>query len=221
MPYVLYLDRYHLGDPLFLTRLARDIKVRPEPVLLVHGAGEGAERALEADGSQPRWRGTVLETKTAEAAETVALAARALNRSIAHALNDAGVAAVRLDGASRGLLAASADGAVRPANAGWLGPLVASGAVPVVAALGGAGSIPRQLPAGAVLAALAEAVGGDVLLLARGDVPAGEATPVAKTAAFLPEPEAASGALAGGARVLVTRARDLGAGTLILARLAQ
>jgi acetylglutamate kinase len=219
--YVLYLDRYHLGDPLFLTRLARDLLARDESFVLVHGPGEGAERALEADGSVARWRGTVLETADDHQEATVAMAARSLNRSIAGALTEAGVAAIRVDGDSRGLLASDPAGAVRPGNADWLGPLVASGVVPVVAALTTAGGAVRQLPAGAVLAALAEALGASVLLLARGEAAIPDPLLPADAAARLAEPEAASGALAAGVAVFATSPRGLGRGEIVLSRLAE
>ncbi len=156
---VLYLDRYHLGDPLFLNRLARDLAAFQQPILLVHGPGEDAERALEAEGRLPEWRGSVLAVGTPEEAETVGRAARGLNRRIAHALNEAGVAAVRLDGGSRGLLRAGAGGSVEEGEAGWLSPLVRQGAVPVVAALVPDPAGVHQVDAGAVVAVLAGALG--------------------------------------------------------------
>ncbi len=214
MTYVFYLDRYHLGDPLFLSGFARDVLGLDAPCLIVHGAGEAAERALEARGQVARWEEGVLVAETGEERALVARAARDLNRRIAHALNDAGVASVPLEAGGRGLVAATETG-LEVAKAGWLHDLVARRAVPVVAALVAAGARGvREVNGGAVAGALARAWGeGErraiVMFLGRkrvlteddrdsgtgwislGDVP-GDA---------LPEPDAVRAALGAGAEV--------------------
>ncbi|MEL7363325.1 MAG: hypothetical protein AAFN13_14715, partial [Bacteroidota bacterium] len=47
---LLFLDDYHLGDPLFLTGLAQDLARSRRPALLLHAGREAAATALEADG---------------------------------------------------------------------------------------------------------------------------------------------------------------------------
>lgn len=172
MSAVLYLDRYHIGDPLFLNGFARDVLAFPEPLVIVHGSGEAAERALEARGQFPEWKDGVLQVETDADRALVERAGRDLNRQIVHTLNDAGVAAVRLDAGSRGLINATKAGlAVKKID--WLTTLVAQGAVPVILAILAGGDGPaREVSGGAVagqiaagLSAKAEAV--PVLVMAK------------------------------------------------------
>jgi acetylglutamate kinase len=208
MTYIIYLDRYHLGDPLFLNRLARDVAALPAPSVLVHGAGEDAERALEAEGLAPGWRNGVLTASGTVEQEIVERAARDLNRRIVTALNDAGVAAVRLDGASRGLLAGGGPAGVTSGAGGWLAELVASGAVPVVAALAPTGEGPlHQVNGGAAAATLAGVLPGSrVVFFSRGGMPAGE-----PALADLAEPESAELAIMAGAEVYVAGLKGISA----------
>ena len=158
MIHVLYLDAYHLGDPLFLTGFARDVQALSGSCLLVHGAGEAAERALEARGRFPSFEGGVLAVETAEDRRVVARAARELNRQIVHTLNDAGVAAVGLEAAGRGLIRRSERGFFDP-NVTWLHDLVTQGVVPVVVALiDGPSGEAEEVNGGAVSGALARSL---------------------------------------------------------------
>lgn len=131
---VLLLDAYHLGDPLFLTGLARDLQARGAGLVVVHGTGERGERALEALGLDPRAEGGAWITATEEERGAVERSGRDLNREIAHELNEAGIAAVRVLGADRGLLKRGPDRRLDTGRVGWVGDLVRQGAVPVVAA---------------------------------------------------------------------------------------
>lgn len=220
MPTVLYLDRYHLGDPLFLTGFARDVLAFVEPVALVHGSGEAAERALEAQGRIPAYEGGVIAAETDEDRALVERAARDLNRTIVHTLNDAGVAAVGVEAGSRGLVKAAETG-LAAKNVGWFGELLAQRAVPVVAALvSGAPGEPREVSGGAVAGLLAGALSreGDAVLVAflskRGSGIPETAVSDGEGLLFedlpegvLPEPEAVQAALSVGADVrLVERA---------------
>ena len=155
MTYVLYLDRYHLGDPLFLTGFARDVQHLGAPCLLVHGTGEGAERALEAQGRFPTFEDGVLQVGSAEDQRVVARAARELNRQIVHTLNDASVAAVGLEASGRGLVQRSESG-FSVGKVSWLRDLLAQGVVPVVVALmTGSEGEAQEANGGAVSGALA------------------------------------------------------------------
>ena len=145
---VLLLDAYHLGDPLFLGGLARDLAARAatgaDGLVLVHGSGERGERALEALGLAPTATDGVWDAGTDEQAAAVERATRELNREVAHELNEAGVASVRVVGADRGLLKAGG-GSVIATKTNWLAALVRQRVVAVVAALvgGGGGPAPR------------------------------------------------------------------------------
>ena len=132
--HVITLDPYLLGDPLFLTQLARDLAHLGRGAVLVHGSGEAGERALEATGAIARPLDGVWAVANEAEATTVERATRELNRQIVHELNEAGVSAIRVLGADRGLLKRD-EGAVRAGATAWLGELVGQGVVAVVAAV--------------------------------------------------------------------------------------
>jgi acetylglutamate kinase len=210
MTYVIYLDRYHLGDPLFLNRLAGDLAEVEAPKLLVHGAAEHGERLLEGEGGVAVWQEGILVVGSEAEHAIVERATRDVNRQIAHALNEAGVPAVRLDGASRGLLALDDDGLIHIQEGEWLARLVRQHAVPVVAALLAVpGRAMRQVNPGAVVAALATFLDGAAVFLARGPMASDPLPATALPEELLPEPEALATAVARRAHVLLTEPRRL------------
>ncbi|MFN3596228.1 MAG: hypothetical protein ACK41D_03045 [Rubricoccaceae bacterium] len=189
---IVYLDAYHLGDPLFIDRFARIAKACAHPLVLVHGTGEAAELALEGSGREPAREGGVLRLAHADDAETVARAGRELSRRLVHALNEAGVSALRVTGADRGLLRATADGALEAPGAAWVAALARQGAVPAVLALvrGEVTAPLREVDPAAAAAALARATGGTLVALARsatGRLP--ERAAPAEAAALAGDPE--------------------------------
>ena len=216
---VLLLDAYHLGDPLFVTGLARDLKARGAGAVLVHGSGERGERALEALGLVPTKEGGAWRTETDGQAAAVEQATRALGRELAHELNEAGVAAVRAVGADRGLLKAH-EGGVEAGKTGWLQTLVGQGVVAVVASLvGGAGDGPlAEADPAAAAAALAGALGEPVTVLLKkrlseAEEPVSVAAPPVRAA--LGDPAAAARLVASGASVVAVprgAVRDAGGG---------
>lgn len=158
---LVYLDPYLLGDPLFLTQLARDIAHRDGGAILIHGSGEAGERAIEATGAVARQRGGVWEAESPELLAEVERAARELNRQIVHELNEAGVSAIRVIGADRGLVK-GVDGDVEIGRTDWLEGLVSQGVVGVVAAfVAGEGDPLSEVDAVRVAARLAKAMGGE------------------------------------------------------------
>ncbi|NNF59545.1 MAG: hypothetical protein HKN04_15015 [Rhodothermaceae bacterium] len=156
-----YLDPYHLGDPLFLSSFVRDVKAHTGPLLLVHGGGEEAERALEAQGLVPERVDGALQVADARQAALVERATRDLNRRIVHELNEVGVAAIRLTGADRGVLRRQADGALTAREATWLRMLMEQGAVPVLATMIEDGSGLVEVNPAAVCVALAHVMSTD------------------------------------------------------------
>lgn len=162
------LDPYHLGDPLFVPQLARDVAARKEGLVFVHGSGEAGERALEARGVSPEARDGVWATASADEAADVERAARDLNRRLVHELNEAGVPAVRVMAADRGLLVqdgAGPGGGLRAGRTAWLQTLVGQGGVAVVAAFvtGDAPGPLVEVDAAAATAVLAEALGAEAV----------------------------------------------------------
>ncbi len=131
---VVYLDPYFLGDPLFIPGLARDVAARGAGLVLVHGSGERGERALESLGRMPTATGGAWDAQDDEGRGAVERATRTLTREVVHELNEAGVSAVGLMGADRGLLK-RVDGAVVAGRASWLADLLGHGVVAVVASM--------------------------------------------------------------------------------------
>ena len=166
---VLLLDAYHLGDPLFLTGLARDLKTRGGGAVLVHGTAERGEHALEGLGLHPEAVSGVWDVPTSEAAVALERAGRDLNREIAHEINEAGVASVRVIGADRGLLRLS-DDHLEVGQTGWVDELVRQGVVVVVAALVAKDAEAlHEVDAAAAAAVLADRLGVPVGVLSVGD----------------------------------------------------
>ena len=205
--FVVLLDSYHLGDPLFVPQLARDVAARKAGAVFVHGSGEAGERALESRGLAPENVGGVWAVSTPEEAAEVERATRDLNRRIVHEMNEAGTPAVRVMAADRGLVRREPGGSVRAGRTGWLETLVAQGGVAVVAALVGpdapAGSALAEADAAAVAAALAGALGAEGVALvgtgrvaALADAPASVSLADAQTAGALPDAALAARTLA-------------------------
>ena len=173
------LDAYTLGDPLFISQLARDIAARKEGLVFVHGSGEAGERALEARGLAPEARGGVWATATAAEALDVERAARDLNRRLVHEMNESGVPAVRVMASDRGLVARDESGALRAGKTAWLATLVGQGCVAVVAAFvsDAAGGPLAEADAAETAAVLAGALGAEAVAVLVSGRAAGIAGP--------------------------------------------
>jgi len=136
--YLVYLDRHHLGDSLFLKSLAQHFAAGTSgepPCLLVHGSGEKVERTLEAQGYFPERSDGVLEVEGEEQRQLVERAVRETNQEIVAALTDEVVSTVGVQGVDRGLLGPGPDGTVRAQKAGWITALLKQRVLPVVSAL--------------------------------------------------------------------------------------
>lgn len=209
---VLLLDPYHLGDPLFLPGFARDVMARGAGLVIVHGTGERGERALESLGVTPSRVGGVWEATTTEQQEVLERTGRDLNREIAHELNEAGVATIRVLGADRGLLKRGADGRLGVGRVGWLEEVVQKGVVPVVAAFVGA-DVLHEVRTATAAAVLGEALRASVGLLATSRLPSDVPVSADELRALLP-PEAEVDAVieAGGSVRVMDRAALRGSG---------
>lgn len=178
--YLLYLDRYHQGDPLFQKELAqRFARTAPgePPALLLHGVGEKLERTLEAEGLFPEREEGVLVTETPRQKALAERAARETNQDLVALFTEEQVSVVGLQGADRGLLEVDESGDVEAGALGWVEDLVKMRVLPVVSALAAAdgdGRAQAVSPARAALAlagALGEAFEVTLGLLAQGDLP--------------------------------------------------
>ena len=161
--YLVYLDRHHLGDSLFLKSLAQHFAEGASgepPCLLVHGSGEKVERTLEAQGYFPERSEGVLETDGEEQRQLVERAVRETNQEIVAALTDEVVSTVGVQGVDRSLLGRGADGTIQAQNVGWLTALIKQRVLPVVSALVDAeeGGHPEEVWAVDALIALARAL---------------------------------------------------------------
>jgi len=159
--YVVYLDRHHLGDELFLKSLAQHFAQAEsgEPAcLLVHGSGEKVERTLEAQGYFPERSDGILDIENEEQRRLVERAVRETNQEIVAALTDEVVSTVGIQGVDRNLLGLDEQGQVTTANVGWLAALVKQRVVPVVSALVEGTEGPREVWAADVVVALTSAL---------------------------------------------------------------
>lgn len=159
--YLVYLDRHHLGDALFLKSLAQHFAegASGEPAcVLVHGSGEKVERTLESQGYFPERSGGVLQIEGEEQRRLVERAVRETNQEIVAALTDEVVSTVGIQGVDRNLLRRGADGEVQVQNVGWVTALVKQRVLPVVSALveDGDGTT-QEVDAAEAVGALAEA----------------------------------------------------------------
>jgi acetylglutamate kinase len=169
MIYLLYIDDYHAGDPLFVQGLARELAqagLAKPPCVLVHGSGEQAERLLEAQGLFPERAAGVWKTTSDQEALLVERAIREANRSLTNTLNDAVVSTVGLHGVNRRLLQANGDGDLHVHRPGWVQQLIQQGVVPVVSTLvAGPDGQPQEAPVHAVVQALQTMLEGPVTLV--------------------------------------------------------
>lgn len=159
--HIVYLDRHHLGDELFLKSLAQHFAEGASgepPCVLVHGSGEKVERTLEADGYFPERTDGVLEVETEDQRRLVERAVRETNQEIVAALTDEVVSTVGIQGVDRNLLGRTEDGTVHAANVGWLAALIKQRVVPVVSALVEEEGGTEEVWAADVVVALAEAL---------------------------------------------------------------
>lgn len=157
---LLYIDRYHLDDPLFWQGFGRLWARSPRPpCVLVHGLGELADRLVEGAGYFPPRHDDMLVSEQPEVEVLVEQALRATTRRLAGWLTDGQVPAVALVGTDRGLLRREGERLeVRAPD--WLAALAQAGGVPVLGARAQTARGGAPLPAAEAVAALAQALPG-------------------------------------------------------------
>lgn len=161
--YLLYLDRHHLGDDLFLKSLAQyfaDAGAEGPTCLLVHGSGEKVERTLEAQGYFPDRTDGVLDVESEKQRRLVERAVREVNQELVATLTDEVVSTVGIQGVDRGLFQKQVDGPLKASNVGWVSALLKQHVVPVVSALvkDPASKRIREVPTDEAIQALARAL---------------------------------------------------------------
>ena len=250
---VVKLGGNELDRPGWLEQCARALK-RVAPLVVVHGGGQAItawSRRLEL----PVEKRDGVRVTTPQVAELVEMVlAGPVNRQVVTALRAAGLDAVGLSGVDGGLLAARRApgdhghvGEITAVRAALLESLLLAGLTPVLAPVapepgagGGAGAVPFNVNADHAAAAVAAALGADLLFVS--DVPGVDVGGVAQPEIAAPDIEgliaagvakdgmaaklrAAAAALKGGARTV--RIGDLGlfdtpaAGTRIVAGVTQ
>jgi acetylglutamate kinase len=136
--YLVYLDREHLGDKLFMQGLAQNVSSAPSgepPCVLLHGSGEKVERTLEAEGYFPERTRGVLDVDDPEHLALVERAVREVNQEVVGLLTDEVVSTVGIQGDSRSLLQRDEDGELVVGKVGWIEALIKQRVLPVVSAL--------------------------------------------------------------------------------------
>ena len=136
--YLVYLDREHLGDQLYMQGVAQRFSESPSgepPCILVHGSGEKVERTLEAEGFFPERSRGVLDVSDESHLALVERAVREVNQEVVALLTDEVVSTVGVQGDSRRLLQRGEEGEVQTGAVGWVEALVKQRVLPVVSAL--------------------------------------------------------------------------------------
>jgi len=226
--YLIYLDRHHLGDEIFINDLARRMHRAPagDPLcMIVHGSGEKVERTLESQGYFPERVNGVLDVTASEQVRLVERAVRETNQRLVAALTDEVVPAVGIQGVDRSLFQLD-DGTLVAQNVGWVEALLKQRVVPVVSALvhdAGKEQV-REVAATDAVAALAaafDAVAPVVVFFATGSQPGlADATGVREVVRVdalpgggaLPEPDAIRRIVQAGLPGLITSLDGLFAG---------
>jgi acetylglutamate kinase len=170
---IVYLDAYNQADPIFRRSLARAIGVviKTRCCVVVHGGGEGVERRLEAEGSEPVIQGDLVIGASAREEEIIHVANVEANHRLAGDLTEELVPVVGLQGSDRGILRLEgANLAARSAT--WLTQLLDRGVAVVVSALatdgeGGRRSVSPAGAASSLARALADAGREAVILVFR------------------------------------------------------
>lgn len=136
--HLLFLDPYHLDDPLFISTLARlrsKVQAQPPPTLLLHGGGDQAERLLEAEGHFPSKSGGIIQPTSPQEAVLLERAIRGVNRKLVSTFTDEGIHSVGFHGVDRKLLRLQDDGTLRAGKLAWLLDLAHKGVLPVLSTL--------------------------------------------------------------------------------------
>jgi acetylglutamate kinase len=167
--YLLYLDDYHLEDPVFVQSMARIMQRRDRlpPCLMVHGSGGRAERLVEAEGLFPEAEDGVLQPTSPEEQTLVERGLRQATRQVVGTLVDEVIYAVGFQGADRGLLQRRDDGTLTTGDLGWLETLIDQQAIPVISTMVRDATVPHpvQVPLRKAALALANALDGAVTLV--------------------------------------------------------
>ena len=143
---ILYIDRYHLSDVLFLRAVAQSLGMRAgkDPFIIVHGSGEEVERKFEAEALFPDRTGGILRPRGPLEVQLFERGMRDTARKLVGLLTDSIVPSVAVAGQDRGLMSRDDGGQLRVNAAGWFSELLDQGVVPVVSAMA-AGDTPADL----------------------------------------------------------------------------
>ena len=136
--YLIYLDRYHLGDELFIDELAQRLHrapTGPPSCGIIHGSGEKVERTLESQGLFPERTNGTIDVDDAKTRQLVERSVRESNQEIVAALTDEVVPTVGIQGVDRSLFQLETDGHLIVSKVGWVAALIKQRVVPVVSAL--------------------------------------------------------------------------------------
>lgn len=153
---LLVIDRAVQDDLLLWPAVARAVaRARPSRLVVLHAAGETAERALEAGGFE-----SSLASAPPAAWPTLRRALIEENRKAAAVLTEEGVSAVPLLGSSRDLLSRS--------EAPWFTATVRAGAVPVISAVHQRGEQPIEAVLDDALLGVARLLEGPVRIVRLG-----------------------------------------------------
>lgn len=154
---VVYLDRYHQEDPLFLRSLCWALKSEQSqapPFVLVHGSGEHTERQLEGEGLIPTRSEGILDATAATERTLIERTIREFNLKTVAVLTDQQIPAVGVQGTDRNLFRLTAEGNLEVGKLRWIQDLAQKRVVPVISALamGHEGEVNEVDPARIIIA---------------------------------------------------------------------
>jgi len=172
---VIYLDRHHLNDTLFLRAMAHAVARRPRDwqTILVHGPGSFLERWFEGKGIFLDMEDGAPVAPPPEIAPMVDTALHDFNRRLTRLLTENMVHAVGVAGSDRGLLVWEG-GRLRTGRADWLKAVLRTGVVPLMSATAaGPDGSTQAVPPSEFLPRLIDAVGGatEVVFFSRNNLP--------------------------------------------------
>lgn len=159
---LIYLDRHHLNDTLFLRAVAHAVAKRPRSwqTAIVHGPGSFVERRLEAKGLFLEMEDGVPVAPPPEIAPFIGTALHDFNQRLARLMTENMVHAVGTAGSDRGLLRWEG-GKLHPGAAEWLIDILRAGVVPLISTTAaGSDGTPKAISPTAFLPRLVEVLGG-------------------------------------------------------------
>lgn len=136
---LLYLDREHLGDTMFIKELASRLTrlgMEGPPRAVIHGSGPQTEQALETEGLFLERSKGVFPVSSPREQALVERSIRETNQRMVSLLTELHVASVGIQGVDRKLFQRSKEQLIQVHNPQWIEQLAQQYVTPVISTLG-------------------------------------------------------------------------------------